>query len=130
MEAEKSPLPFSWGQFLSQLFASCTKDGHAASPDPAIAGGNRSGLARSLLLAVSRQRSPLTWSPLDGAAADLPAAFLSPLSDLQNCSLPPDRSVPFQLFIMQWQQRLTYLQLVASHTALDSKSLVILIKLS
>jgi hypothetical protein len=68
---------------------------------------------------------PLTWCQLYGSADDLPAAFSSLESDHQNCSLPLDRSVPFHLFIMPWQQRLTYLQLVASHTALDGKSLVL-----
>lgn len=71
---------------------------------------------------------PLTWCPLDCAEADLPATFSRLENDHQNRSLPLDRSAPFHLFIMPWQQRLTYLQVVASHTALDGKSSAIFLR--
>lgn len=65
---------------------------------------------------------PLTWCPLECDTDDLPSAFGRLESDHQNRTLPLDRSAPFHLFIMPWQQRLTNLQLVASHTAMDGKS--------
>jgi len=71
---------------------------------------------------------PLTWCPLDGDDADLPSAFGRLESDHQNRTLPLDRSAPFHLFIMPWRQRLTHVQLVASHTALDGKSSVIFLR--
>jgi hypothetical protein len=68
---------------------------------------------------------PLTWCQLEASAADLSATFSTLERNHQNCCLRLDRSVPFHLFIVPWQQQLTYLQLVASHTALDGKSLLL-----